>query len=87
MGDDVTRPNQRVFSIFIKDRIFGKSVDVVGWTGGSGVTVYKDYVVNVPMIGSRQQNLKLVLQPDTETMPHWNNPNLNGLEIFKTNGS
>ncbi|KAL4620294.1 hypothetical protein ACB092_06G143200 [Castanea dentata] len=77
--------NQRIFYIYIANQIAEKHADVIQWTGGRGIPISKDYVVQ--MFGNESQkkmNLSIALQVDPndwETV--YNDAILNGLEIFK----
>ncbi|OWM67045.1 hypothetical protein CDL15_Pgr000497 [Punica granatum] len=84
VAENITKINQRVFSIFINNQTAEREADVVGWVKGHGIPVYKDYVVFVPN-GSPQQDLWLELHPFTETKSEYYNAILNGVEIFKIN--
>ncbi|XP_075513184.1 receptor-like protein kinase FERONIA [Primulina tabacum] len=82
----VNKVNQRVFSIFMNNQTAEKDADVIGWAGSNGVPVHRDYVVFVPT-GPPQQYLWLDLHPYTPSKPQRYDAILNGLEIFKINGS
>ncbi|KAK9282722.1 hypothetical protein L1049_010942 [Liquidambar formosana] len=81
-----TKINQRVFNIFINNQTAVDGADVVGWAGGNGIPVYKDYVAYVPE-GNGQQDLWVELHPNVESLSSWYDAILNGLEIFKVNDS
>ncbi|KAJ4707262.1 Receptor-like protein kinase [Melia azedarach] len=88
---EVTRENQRVFSIFINNQTAEKDADVINWSGGSGIPVFKDYVVSVPIDDnhSSKQDFWLDLHPflDLDPLPKFADAILNGLEMFKINNS
>ncbi|XP_023904975.1 receptor-like protein kinase FERONIA [Quercus suber] len=92
---NITLINQRVFDIFLYNQTAEQGVDVIAWasvkTGGAsqlyGVPVYKDYVVLVVPNGSPQQDLWLELHPDPLSHPNYYDAILNGVEIFKINGT
>ncbi|TXG49121.1 hypothetical protein EZV62_024996 [Acer yangbiense] len=85
---EITVYGNRVFEIHIADQIAEKKTDVIGWSGGNGVPVYKDYDV---MIGSKakqnKQNLSIALYPSLAYMTNYINAILNGVEIFKVDSS
>ncbi|KAL4606504.1 hypothetical protein ACB092_09G107500 [Castanea dentata] len=84
---NITKINQRVFDIFLYNQTAQQGADVIAWAGEQdGVAVYKDYVVFVPN-GSPQQNMWLALHPDPSSKPNYYDAILNGVEIFKVNGT
>ncbi|KAK9924888.1 hypothetical protein M0R45_033233 [Rubus argutus] len=64
-----------------------KHADIILWSGGNAVPVYKDYIVYMPGQGSKKKvNLFLALQADpNDWESKYINAILNGLEIFKIN--
>ena len=89
----MTMVNQRVFDIFLYNQTAEQGVDVIALARGEsgadkqiGVPVYMDYVVLVPN-GSPQQDLWLELHPNVQTQPNYYDAILNGVEIFKINGT
>ncbi|XP_021893866.1 receptor-like protein kinase FERONIA [Carica papaya] len=80
--ENITKINERVFSIFLNNQTAEESADVIAWAQNNGVPVYKDYVVLGPG-GSSQQDLWLALHPNTATKPQYYDSILNGVEIFK----
>lgn len=86
---EVTAPNQRVFWIFINNQTAEEDADVIQWGGGVGYPVKKDYIVRVQDPDGRRgkQDLWLAMHPNERFRPMYADALLNGLEIFKLNGS
>ena len=79
--------NESVFSISINNQTAEQSANVVSWSGGEHIPVYRDYVVFVsdnPDDSTSKPSLSLALHPRpnkfSTTEP---TAFLNGLEIFK----
>ncbi|XP_062152494.1 receptor-like protein kinase FERONIA [Alnus glutinosa] len=85
----VVETNQRVFYIFIKNQTAEVGADVIQWSGGTGIPVYREYVVLVPSGNNGKQDLWLALHPDLDMSPRpsFVSAILNGVEIFKLNQS
>ncbi|KAA8529301.1 hypothetical protein F0562_033900 [Nyssa sinensis] len=73
----ITQKNESVFRIYIDNQTAEDHADVVQWSDGIGVPVYRDYVVNLSRYSHKIPCLFLELQKITEGAI------LNGLEIFK----
>ncbi|CAL2250001.1 unnamed protein product [Prunus armeniaca] len=77
--------SDRVFQIYIANITAEKAVDIIDWSGGNGIPIYKDYLVFMPAGSEKKVNLSIALQAN----PHWRtrylDAILNGLEIFKVN--
>ncbi|KAF2287991.1 hypothetical protein GH714_003775 [Hevea brasiliensis] len=85
VASNITKINQRVFSIFLNNQTAEDQADVVAWANQhNGVPVHKDYVVLVSG-GSPQQDLWLALHPNTDSVlkSMFYDAILNGVEIFK----
>ena len=82
---EVTEEGDREFYIFIADQIAEKRADVLSWSGGSGIPVYKDYAVLMFGEGNKKKlNLSVALQANpNDRMTKYSDAILNGLEIFK----
>ncbi|MBA0639508.1 hypothetical protein Goklo_022541, partial [Gossypium klotzschianum] len=84
---EVTEAGQRVFDIFINNQTTEPLADVIYWSGGNGISVYRYYVLLIPSEGSSKQTLWLALHPNEEVGSMFANAILNGLEIFRLNKS
>ncbi|KAK9924874.1 hypothetical protein M0R45_033221 [Rubus argutus] len=83
----ITRPRDRVFLIYIANQTAEKHADIIQWSGGNGVPLYRDYIVSMPGQGSKKKvNLFLALQANpNDWLSNYADALLNGLEIFKLN--
>ncbi|KAF2325480.1 hypothetical protein GH714_029418 [Hevea brasiliensis] len=61
--------------------------DVIAWSGGQGIPVYKDYIAMFPQERERIRDLWVELHPNTKTKPQYYDAILNGVEIFKLSNS
>ncbi|XP_010529939.1 PREDICTED: receptor-like protein kinase FERONIA [Tarenaya hassleriana] len=84
VSPNITKINQRVFTIFLNNQTADPEADVAGWTNGNGIAYHRDYVVTPPS-GNGQQDLWLALHPNTINKPEYYDAILNGVEIFKIN--
>ncbi|EXB77668.1 Receptor-like protein kinase FERONIA [Morus notabilis] len=85
---EVTVENQRVFSIYMNSMIAEEQMDVIYYSRGSKIPVYRDYIVFVEKESHNQEGyLLLELHPNNRSKPEYYNAMLNGVEIFKLNQS
>ncbi|XP_040370604.1 receptor-like protein kinase FERONIA [Rosa chinensis] len=77
----------RVFQIFIADLPAEQRADIIQWSGGNGIPVYRDYLVFVPSLPNKKKvDISVALQANQDdSKTRYNNAILNGLEIFKLN--
>ncbi|KAF2299288.1 hypothetical protein GH714_031317 [Hevea brasiliensis] len=84
---EVTRSDQVVFYIFINNQTAEPYADIMLWSGGNSVPLYKDYVLWIPKGSHSKQYLCLALHPNFDKKRTYADAFLNGLEIFKLNNS
>ncbi|KAK6155289.1 hypothetical protein DH2020_009537 [Rehmannia glutinosa] len=85
---EVTKQNERVFTISINNQTLEIQADVIFWTGGTEIPTFRDYIVWASDDGRRgKKDLRLSLFPNMEGRPKYSNALLNGLEIFKLSDS
>ncbi|KAM7516691.1 hypothetical protein LguiA_006274 [Lonicera macranthoides] len=87
---EITLHNQRMFTIDINNKTAEEEADVIMWSNGRGIPVYRDYVVMVEdesNNGRDKRYLWLSMHPNLKTRPQYPSAILNGLEIFKLNRS
>ncbi|XP_062152082.1 receptor-like protein kinase FERONIA [Alnus glutinosa] len=86
---EIIQPHDRVFLIFIANQTAEEAADVIVWSGGNGVPVYRDYAVALfGKEGVKKMNLSIALQANRQNWEtSYNNAILNGVEIFKVNTS
>ncbi|CAL1413064.1 unnamed protein product [Linum trigynum] len=80
---EMTRANQRPFSIYLNNQTAQHTADVIAWTGGKGIPIYKDYAVYHS--DKNGDDLWLALHPNEESHPEFVDAILNGVEVFKLN--
>jgi hypothetical protein len=65
---EITQVNDRVFLIFIANTTAEEAADVIKWSGGNGVPVYRDYAVSMfGKEGEKKMNLSLALKQTHKT--------------------
>ncbi|KAK8488888.1 hypothetical protein V6N11_075738 [Hibiscus sabdariffa] len=82
--NEITQQGDRVFEIFLANLTAETHADVIAWSGGHEIPVYRDYVVKIGTKGDQnQQNLSVALHPSPAETTRYSDAILNGLEIFK----
>ncbi|KAL3523599.1 hypothetical protein ACH5RR_016433 [Cinchona calisaya] len=76
LDDGMAEREQRDFSVLINNHIAETQADVIRWSGGNGIPVYRDYMVKME---GDSTDLLIVLQSLNELVLGL----LNGVEIFK----
>jgi hypothetical protein len=84
---EITHVSDRVFLIFIANRTAEEAADVIKWSGGNGVPLYKDYTVYMfYKEGEKKTTLNLALGANPQDWKtRYSDAILNGIEIFKVN--
>ncbi|PPD95597.1 hypothetical protein GOBAR_DD07379 [Gossypium barbadense] len=78
------KKDDRVFEILLANLTAETAADVISWSGGNGIPVYRDYVVSIGKEGNqKQRNLSIALHPSPAWRTVYSDAILNGLEIFK----
>ncbi|XP_052299068.1 receptor-like protein kinase FERONIA isoform X2 [Citrus sinensis] len=81
---EVTKPGDRVFRIYVANLIAGAEADIIIWGGANGVPIYRDYAVIIGAKGNeKKQNLSVALHPAPRRRTKYSDSILNGIEIFK----
>ncbi|XAR51647.1 Non-specific serine/threonine protein kinase [Bertholletia excelsa] len=85
---DISKIGERVFAIFINNQMAEDNADVITWTAGNGVAMYRDYVAM--MGGDRmagKSDLLITLSPHINSnsggATEHTDAILKGLEVFK----
>ncbi|KAI3500653.1 hypothetical protein L1887_36477 [Cichorium endivia] len=79
------KPGDVVFRIFINNQTAEEYADVLFWSRGTGLPVFRDYIVFMSDIdrSGRKQDLWLVMGPNRDLSQEYGDAYLNGLEVFK----
>ncbi|KAJ9683088.1 hypothetical protein PVL29_018893 [Vitis rotundifolia] len=81
---EIQEQHDREFAIIIANQTAENHADVITWSGGNGVPIYKDYGVMMPSQGSnKKQKLYIQLHPNPDYETVYNDAILNGIELFK----
>ncbi|KAG2696809.1 hypothetical protein I3760_07G076600 [Carya illinoinensis] len=86
---EIVQPSDRRFRIFIANQTAEKDADVILWSGGNGVPVYKDYAVPI-FTKERDKKVNLYIAIGAEPrrwMTSYQDAIMNGIEIFKISDS
>ncbi|XP_059643908.1 receptor-like protein kinase FERONIA [Cornus florida] len=82
---EITESGQKKFAVSINNKMVETNADVIEWSGGNRIAVYKDYVAMIQgdrMKGSRR-DLIITLQHKYESKAKTIDTFLKGIEIFK----
>ncbi|KAL9382878.1 hypothetical protein Peur_023201 [Populus x canadensis] len=79
----INQDGQRVFSIYINNQTAEDHVDVFNWSHGTGIPIYRDYIVNFSRYGEGIEYLSVAIGSNNGSSAEYGGPILNGLEIFK----
>ncbi|KAG6755659.1 hypothetical protein POTOM_041492 [Populus tomentosa] len=79
----IKQDGQRVFSIYINNQTADDHVDVFNWSHGTGIPIYRDYIVNFSRCGEGIEYLTVAIGGNNGSSAEYGGPILNGLEIFK----
>ncbi|GMY12865.1 receptor-like protein kinase FERONIA isoform X4 [Fagus crenata] len=86
---EVKEKGESGFQISIGNQTVETSADVITWSGGQGIPVYRDYVVNITNEKSKGKSkttsLFIELRPNANSSAGHSPAILNGLELFKLN--
>ncbi|KAK8589579.1 hypothetical protein V6N12_023973 [Hibiscus sabdariffa] len=83
ISNEIKGVGHRVFHVHMKDQTVEDQADIFNWTHGTGVPVYRDYIVNFSEHTKRRTNLSLSIQNSNGSIKPSRPAILNGLEIFK----
>ncbi|KAK6120139.1 hypothetical protein DH2020_046045 [Rehmannia glutinosa] len=80
---EMTKPNQRVFDVFVNNKTAANEIDIFAMTNSISTPMKKDFVVRVSNKTSDDAQIWVTLHPTDDTKPEFFDVLLNGLEIFK----
>ncbi|KAJ4973159.1 hypothetical protein NE237_006333 [Protea cynaroides] len=82
---NVNNPGEMVFHIFINNQTAEAEADIINFSGGNGIPVFRDYYVMALQGGilAGKQNILVALHPDEDSETWYSDAILNGLELFK----
>lgn len=81
---EITKEGAREFTIFIDNRTAEDQADVITWSKGRGIPVYKDYAVQVlGELDKKRRHLDIALHPNPDNRTTYNDAILNGVELFR----
>ncbi|XP_041002584.1 receptor-like protein kinase FERONIA [Juglans microcarpa x Juglans regia] len=79
---EIIQASDRIFHIFIANQTTDEAADVILWSGGNGVPVYKDYAVSMRAGTEKKVNLYVAIGAEPQSTSYVD-AILNGVEIFK----
>ncbi|PKI69853.1 hypothetical protein CRG98_009728 [Punica granatum] len=80
---EISKFGDRTFEIYIASQVADSMADVIEWTGGRGIPIYKDYAVGIYAQTSKKSNLTVSLHTGPEKYSVYADALLNGIEVFK----
>ncbi|XP_024019996.1 receptor-like protein kinase FERONIA [Morus notabilis] len=80
--DTYQKPEDRMFRIYLDNRTADPAFNVIVWTGGNGIPMYKDFVVNIWDDAFLFVDLHTRAEDST-----YEDAILNGIEVFKMSDS
>ncbi|XP_031390624.1 receptor-like protein kinase FERONIA, partial [Punica granatum] len=80
---EISKFGDRTFEIYIASLVADSKADVIRWTGGRGIPIYKDYAVDMFAPTSKKINLTVSLHTGPEQYSVYADALLNGVEVFK----
>ncbi|KAJ4972970.1 hypothetical protein NE237_006144 [Protea cynaroides] len=82
---NVNNPGEMVFHIFINNQTAEAAADIINFSGGNGIPVFRDYFVMALRGGilAGKQNILVALHPNEDSETRYTDAILNGLELFK----
>ncbi|KAG6660156.1 receptor-like protein kinase FERONIA [Carya illinoinensis] len=80
---EIIEVSDRRFHIFIANQTVEKEADVIKWSGGNGVPVFKDYPVSMREGTEKKVNLYVAIGAAQKGETSYQDAILNGIEIFK----
>ncbi|KAK6913376.1 Serine-threonine/tyrosine-protein kinase, catalytic domain [Dillenia turbinata] len=85
---EIQKVNDREFKIYIANQTAEDQADVIVWSGGNGIPVYRDYAVTINYENPKTKtNLLIALHPGQYGRTRYADAILNGLELFKIGDS
>ncbi|KAG6660157.1 receptor-like protein kinase FERONIA [Carya illinoinensis] len=84
---EITQASDRIFQIFIANQTAEEEADVIRWSGGNGVPVYRDYAVSMRQGTEKTVNLYVGIGAAQKGQTTYQDAILNGVEIFKVSGN
>ncbi|XP_062006121.1 receptor-like protein kinase FERONIA [Rosa rugosa] len=82
---EITKSGNRTFIIYIANQTAEQGADIIQWSGGNGIPIYRDYILLMSDPGSQKRvNLSIALQVSPlDWLSTYTDALMNGIEIFK----